>query len=434
VVRLTLALGGLAASNILLAFAYQWYVFTQLGTTRETDALFAAMVVPQLVIAAAAGAMTSVFVPLLVDRDEKAFQRDLWTFFAGSTIGFGAIATLLAIAADAWVPLTVPGFDEEASRLTAHLVRIQLVGMVFLAQAAVLRAGYNARRRFVWAEASVVLAAAVGFGCLAWGLPRVGVTAAAWAFVIKAGLQVLLLLPVLRPFRVPDWRAPAVGDAWRRLKPVLVGTLYSKLDPFADRFLTSMAPAGELSLLHLAQQIYTAGHQVIAKAVGAPMVTDLATRAGRADWHGFRRLARKRLWLVVGFTCVVLAGILVAGSPVLMLLFGHGRIEADQVGKLRGLLLALAGLWVGFSAVKVLQARYYAIGDTRTPMRVGVFTLTIGIVLKALGFYLHGVVGVALATSAFNLLNAALLYLLQRDPVDDAAGQGAGSRVGAAAT
>ena len=433
-IRLTLALGGLSASNILLAFAYQWYVFTQLGTTRETDALFAAMVVPQLIIAAAAGAMTSVLVPLLVSQDEQTFQRDLWTYFVGTTIGFGASAVLLGVTVDLWVPLTVPGFDGEASRLTANLVRIQLIGMVFLAQAAILKAGYNARRRFLWSEASLVLASAVGFGCLAWRLPRVGVTAAAWAFVIKAGLQVLLLLPVLRPFRVPDWRAPAVGEAWRRVRPALVGTLYSKLDPFADRFLTSMAPAGELSLLHLAQQIYTAGHQVIATAVGAPMVTDLAARAGRADWHGFRRLARKRLWLVVGFTCVVLAGILVAGNPVLMLLFGHGRIEADQVGRLRGLLLALAGFWVGFSAVKVLQARYYAIGETRTPMWVGMFALTIGIVLKALGFYLHGVVGVALATSAFNLVNASLLCILQRDPAGGAAGQSAGSRVGAAAS
>lgn len=410
-VRLTLALGGLAASNILLSFAYQWFIFTILGTTRETDALFAGMVVPQLILAAVSGAMTSVLVPLLDPADRDTFQRDAWTFFLAAGLTFGGTAGLLGLLADLWVPWTVPGFDAETKVLTARLVRIQLLGMVFLALSSVLHSVSNARRRFVWNELSLLGAAAAGLAFLVWGLPVLGIAAAAWAFVLKSVLQTLLLLPGLGRFRRPDFGSATAREAWRRIRPVVIGTAYFKTDLFVDRFLTSMAAVGDLSLLHLAQQIYTAGHQIVGKAVGTPMVPTLADHARKGEWTSFRNLGRQRLLLILGFTAVVIVGIGVIGRPALSLLIGHGRIGAEDISRLWLFLLALGGMWVGFSASKILQASYYAKGDTVTPTRVGIFTLTLGLGLKVVGFHLWGVIGIAFATSFFNLLHAALLHL-----------------------
>jgi putative peptidoglycan lipid II flippase len=59
--RLAILLSSLASGNILLGFIYQWYTVTTVGPGAETDALYAGMVVPQLVLAIIAGSLTNVY-------------------------------------------------------------------------------------------------------------------------------------------------------------------------------------------------------------------------------------------------------------------------------------------------------------------------------------------------------------------------------------
>lgn len=414
--RRTLTLGGLAGINVLVSFAFQWYIFTHLGPGRATDALVAGMVVPQLVFAVVSGSLTHVLVPLLASEDESTFRRDAWTFFQGVGLFFGAVALVLSLAAPIWVPLTVPGFGGPTTALTVALVRVQLIGMVFTASTSVLWSVYHARQRFAWAELSVVLAAVLSFPVLLLALPRYGVLAAAWVFVLKFGLQMLMLLPGLGRYHRPDFGTAAAKEAWRRIHPLLVGTSFYKTDQLVDRFLASMAPAGGISLLYLAQQLYGAGHQVLNTAVAAPMVPALAMRATRRDWSGFRQLSRKRLHLMLAVTGVCLIGLVAVGGPVLSALFGHGRFDAREIDRLWWLLLALGGTWVGGAAGQILSTSFYAKGDTRTPTRIGVLGFAAGVVFKVGGFYLFGVVGIALGTSLYFMINAVALYLfLSRD-------------------
>jgi putative peptidoglycan lipid II flippase len=426
--RRALSLGALSGTNVLVSFAAQWYVFTRIGPGRETDSLFAGMVVPMLVLAIVSGSLTHVLVPLLSGSRGAEFRRDGWAFFQGIALLFGAAAVGLGLSAPWWVPLTVPGFEAEALRLTVELVRIQLIGMVFTACTAVLWSANHARGRFIWAEASPVLAAVVTFPLLIVGLPRIGVAAAAWVLVLKYLLQMVLLLPILGPYQRADLRTPAAREAWRRIRPLLLGTSFYKTDQLVDRFLASMAAAGGLSILHLAQQMYAAGHQVMNAAIAAPLVPRMAQAAQASDPVRFGALWRggeRRLLLL---TALVLAGLLLAGVPALTLLLGHGEFQDDQIRDLWLLMLALGGTWVGGALGQIFSAAFYAAGDTITPTRIGVIGFMLGIVLKVIGFQVMGVVGIALGTSAYFILNAVVLRLalalgLERRPIWDRVAQ-----------
>lgn len=409
-IRLTAALGGVAGLNVVLSFLYQWYVLVQLGPGRQTDALFAGMMLPQVVLAVVAGSLSHVLVPLLATEDGDTFRRDAWTFLQSIGLFFGGCALLLGVLAPIWVPLTVPGFDSASTALTIHLVRIQLIGMVLTGATGVAWAAYHARQRFLWAEVSPLLAGVICFPLLVVGLPRIGVAAAAWVLVIKVALQMLLLLPGLGRYHLPSWRTPAVHEAWRRLRPLLLGTTYYKTDVIVDRFLASMAPAGGLSLLHLSGQLYGAGHQVLNTAIAAPMVPRLARQAHDQDWSGFRQVGRQRLMLVLAITGAAVVAALLVGRPMLTLIFGHGRFGAEEITQLWWLVLAMAGVGIGGAAGQILSLSFYARGDTTTPTRVGVAGFTLGIFLKIGGFYLLGVVGIALGATLYYLLNALLLH------------------------
>jgi putative peptidoglycan lipid II flippase len=404
-IRLSLTLAALALCNAVLAMLLPLYVVTRMGVGIQTDAFFASGALSQLIFLVASASLTQVIIPLLATEDEETFRQDAWGLFLAISGVFVLLSVVLFVTAPYWVSLIVPGFSAEAFRLTVTLSRIQLLGMIGNALVLVLWSVYYARQRFLWAEISSVIANVVALIFLYWTLARYGIVAAAWATVLSLGLKVGLLMPILGRWQKPDWNSFAIKEAWRRIKPFILGQTYAKSEPLIDRFLTSLTTAGSLSLLYFGQQIYSAVNLVIVKAVSTPTVPRLAIAAKSRDWRSFRHVYRERLiWILV----IAIAGCSVLffiGEPVLRLMIGHGGITTQNVHVLWWIMVALAGLLIGGTAGQVISTAFYAIGDTRTPTMLFIGTYTVYIPLKILVFLHYGVIGIAVATSVHLTVN-----------------------------
>ncbi|MDQ2855492.1 MAG: virulence factor MviN, partial [Acidobacteriota bacterium] len=199
----TLAL--LAGANILVTLLFQWYVITQLGVGIETDALFAGMAVPQLILMVVSSSLTHVLVPLLATEDSDTFRQNSWGFFLGISGIFTVLALVLYITATFWVGWLVPGFSKTAQALTVTLTRIQLVSMIFTASMSVLWSVYHAKQRFIWVEVSTLLSSLIALVLLVALLPAYGVIGAALLIVLRTGLQVVWLMPGLGRWQWPNW-------------------------------------------------------------------------------------------------------------------------------------------------------------------------------------------------------------------------------------
>ena len=408
----TLTLACLAGANILVTLLFQWYVIIQLGVGVETDALFAGMAVPQLILMVVSSSLTHVLVPLLATEDGNTFGRNAWGFFLGIGGIFTVVAVVLFISAGFWVPWLVPGFSRAGQSLTVSLTRIQLVSMIFTASGSVLWSVYHARQKFIWVELSALLSSLIGLFLLVRMLPVYGVTGAALLIVLRTGLQMVWLLPGLGRWEPPDWRSPAMREAWRRIRPLLIGTTYYRTDPLIDRFLASMAPAGGLSLLYIGQQIYGVANIVAEKAIATPMVPQLAIHASAARWPVFRRLYQRRLLAMGGLTAVGYVILLVAGEHVLNVLIGHGGVTKDNVHLLWSIMVALVGVFIAGAMGVITSKTFYAMGDTRTPTRMSIVTYTLYIPAKVLGFLRYGLMGLAVVTSVYLFLNLCIQVVL----------------------
>lgn len=411
-------LGTLSAVNIGITFLFQWYVLIQLGPGMETDALFAGMTIPQLVLAVISGSLMHVLVPLLAGESEDRLRHDAWGFLVLIGGLFGLLAVLLYVAAPWWVPLTVPGFDEAGQMLTVELTRIQLIGMVFAAINGVQWATYHARQQFLLAEFTPILASAFALLLLIWALPRFGVIAAAWIGTLRLGVQTLLLAPGMGVPVRPDLKSTAIQQAWQRIKPLLLGTAYYKTDPLVDRFLLSIASSGSLSLYYLAQQIYGAANQVLNKAITTPLVPALSMFHKAGDKAGFRRAYYRKL-LLVG--AISLAGLLILGllgQALLTFLVGHGKVSASNVAELWWIMIWLGGMFIGGAMGQICSSSFYACGDTITPTRISMLTYTAYIPVKVIAFYLWGIAGLAITTSIYYMANLSLqIYLLEKKSI-----------------
>ena len=403
--KLSVTLGGLAICNAVLAVFTPWYVATRLGVGIETDAYFASAALPQLVFLLVSYSLTQVLVPILTPEDQVTFRRDGWGFLIAVGGFFSLLAIFLFITANIWVSLLVPGFSTQTKVLTVTLTRIQLLSMIGNACVPVLWVVYYARQKFVWTEASATLANVVSLIFLVWTLPHYRIVAAAWAAVLNLGLKIALLIPALGRFQWPKWDSYAMREAWRRTRPFLLGHIYSRTDPLFDRFLTSLGNAGNLSLLYIGQQIYSAANLVISKALSSPAVPKLAAAARANEWTIFRKIYRQRLLWVAALTVLAALGLIAVGETALHLMIGHGGITAENVHTLWWIMVALIGLLAGGAAGQVTAAAFYSMGDTKTPTTLFVWTFTIYLPIKMLVFREYGLIGLAAVISTHLILN-----------------------------
>jgi peptidoglycan biosynthesis protein MviN/MurJ (putative lipid II flippase) len=315
----------------------------------------------------------------------------------------------LFLTAGYWVPKMVPGFSDQAKYLTIYMSRIQLLSMIGNASVVVLWSIYYARQRFIWVELSSLLANISALLYLFWLLPSQGIVAAGWASVLNLGLKALLLMPGLGRWQRPQWNSYAIKEAWRRVKPFLFGQTYSKTDPLIDRFLTSMGRAGDLSSLYIGQQIYSAITLIITKAISTPTVPRLAIAAKSGDWPAFRHIYRDRLLWMTGISVLGCILLLVFGESTIRLVVGHGGITADNVHALWWMMVALLGVLVGGTLGQVTSVAFYAMGDTKTPTNLFIWSFTIYIPIKVFAFFHYKLIGLAIAISAHLIVN----FLLQ---------------------
>lgn len=398
-------LGTFSIIGIGLVFASQWFILTQLGAGIETDAFFAAMTLPQLILAVISSSLTLVLIPLFSGENSQQIRHDTWIFLILIGSLFSFLACLFYISAGWWIPLSLPGFNKVAQELTIKLTHIQLIGMVFTAINAVQWASYHAKQQFLWVAFTPVLTRSTALLLLIWMLPRFGIIAAAWINLFEVGLQTLLLSPTLFPFVPLNLKSSVILVAWSRIKPLLLGTIYYKTDPMIDRFLLSSTHSGNLSLYYLAQQMYGAVSVVINKAIVIPLMPILSNLHKSGNKNDFLRLYYRKMSQIGLITVLGLVIVVTIGQNLLGLLIGYGNISATNVKQLWWIMIWLSGTFIGGMVGQVSSSSFYAVGDTTTPTRFGIISYTFYIPAKFALFHYFGVIGLALASSMFLLVN-----------------------------
>lgn len=417
-VRNPILIGSASLLNVVLAVLFHWVLLTILGPGRHSDALFAALTLPQLFGTVIASALTQVLVPLLAGESEEEARRTAWSYVALFGPLFLGAALLLALSAAWWVPFLVDGFDAAAKAETVALTQFAVVGILFTGTIAVQQAAAFARGHYIWPDVAQALANALALAVLWFLLPRYGVMAAAWITLGRLVLQCLLMGNSLGRFVRPDFKDPAIAAGWKRMKPLVLGASYYKLDPLIDRFLLSALSPGSLSLFTLAQQLYAAGSQVVTKALATPAQTQMAAMVKRGHVDDFAQVLRRGLVVTTLFCMACVAGLALIGKPVLNVLLNYGKFDEAHAHQLWLILLAASGLFILGASSSLLAGAFYARGDTRTPTLIGSASFTVSIGIKILMFKYMGIIGLSLAVSFQYVLSALLMVIwLQRQSV-----------------
>ncbi len=391
----------LVAAGILLSRLFglvrQRFLSHYLGLGPAADAFNAAFRIPNsLQTLFGEGVLSASFIPvyarLLAQGDEKEATRVANAVATLLALTMAVLVLLGVLAAPLLVDVIVPGFDGAKRDLTVRLVRILFPGVGILVLTAWCLGVLNSHRRFFLSyTAPVVWNLAIIASLVLYG-GRVGqfslAVVAAWGAVVGSALQLIVQLPVairlLAGFRpVLDTTSAHVRTVVRNFGPVFLGRGVVQVSGYVDIFLASLLPVGATAGLATAQTLYMIPVSLFGMSISAAELPTMSSAHGDADEvavalrtrldAGLRRIA----FLVVPSAAVFLA----LGDVLAAALFQTGEFtRRDSVY----VWAILAGSAVGLLAStmgRLYSSTYYALHDTRTPLRFAIVRVTLTITL-----------------------------------------------------
>jgi len=362
----------------------------------QADAFRAALRIPNILQNLfGEGVLSASFIPvyarLVAQKEEDESGR-----VAGAILSLLALAVavlvLAGVLATPWIiDLIVPGFKGEKRELTIRLVRIVFPGVGLLVMSAWCLGILNSHRRFFLSYvSSVVWNGAIIAAFLLFRHADMSQLAvwAAWGSVAGSGLQVAMQLPVVlrlapRLRLILTTTDENVRTVVRNFGPVFLSRGVNQLSAFVDQLLSSYLPTGAFSSLSVAQALYMLPVSLFGMSISAAELPAMSSTLG-SDEQVATTLRERILSSTkrVGFFVVPSAVAFIAlGDVITAAIYQTGKFShADSIR----VWTVLAGSGVGLVASTVgrlYSSAYYALRDTRTPMRFAILRVALTTIL-----------------------------------------------------
>ena len=430
--RAIATVGGWTMVSRILGFCRDILIAAYLGAGPMADAFFVALKLPNLFRRLfGEGAFNAAFVPAFASaftRQGPAVARQLAERLATLMALWLSLLTLLGMVFMPQVlAVLAPGFSGRGPaqvQLAVELTRIVFPYLVFICLTALVSGVLNSMGRFTAAAAAPVFFNILSMGALfalspftatpahalAWGVMVSGLVqlALVWWAAAQAGMVLLPTLPRL---------SASEKSVLRKMVPGLLGAGVTQLNLAVDVIIASLLPVGAVSLLYYADRVAQLPLGVIGIAISTALLPMLAAQLSAGKSLSAHRSMNRGLELTLALCVPAAVALVVLAGPIMSVLFQRGAFTADDARGASAVLVAYATGLPAFVLVKALAPGFFARGDTRTPVIIGLACVALNLALNMLFLFTGwlGAPGIALATVAAAWANAiAMGWLLAR--------------------
>jgi len=371
--------------------------------SQAADAFNAAFRIPNLLQNLfGEGALSASFIPvyarLISEGDRRTADRVAGAVAAVMSLIVAVLVLAGVLLAPVLTAALAPGFSGGQRELTVLLVRILFPGAGVLVLSAWCLGVLNSHRRFLLSYAAPVMWNAAMIATLAAFGPSADppdlAVYLAWGSIVGSVLQLVIQLPAVRrvapSLTIGQMASEHVRAVGRAFLPAFIGRGVVQISAFVDTMIATLLPTGAVTGLANAQLIYTLPVSLFGLSVAAAELPAMAGTSNVAGGYDALRgrvnvaLRRVAFFVVPSAVAFLAFGDVIAGG-----LLQTGRFQAGDADYVWGI---LAGSAVGLLAAtlgRVYASAYYALRDTKTPLRYALVRVVLGTFLGYLAA-LHG--------------------------------------------
>jgi putative peptidoglycan lipid II flippase len=368
-----------------------------LGSTFAADAFRAALRIPNfLQNLFGEGVLSASFIPVYArlraeHKDEDATKLAEAVF--ALLLLCSSVLVALGVLATPWlIDVIAPGFKGETRQLCITLVRIFFPGAGILVLSAWCLGILNSHRKFFLSYSASVMWNAAMIAAALWGGTHVDVShltvIIAWGSVVGSALQFGVQLPVVFQFLWPI-RAHLAAErehlrtVIRNFGPVFVSRGVAQISGYIDSMIASVVAEGAVAWLGYAQTLYMLPVGLFGMSVSAAELPAMSSALGSKEEIAaiLRDRLSRGLQQIAYFVVPSAAAFLLLGDIVVATLYRTGRFGASDVMWVWRILAGSAVGLLASTSGRLYSSTFYALRDTRTPLRFAVIRITLTAVL-----------------------------------------------------
>lgn len=395
VIRFAFAVGGFTMLSRVLGMVRDVLTAGVFGTSLAMSSFVVAFRIPNLFRALfGEGALSSAFVPVFMDSRRNEGEEAAWRLARRVTTLVGVVLLGIVALGIAGMSVALGGAElGEKAAAVLPLARIMLPYVFFICMAALAMAVLNSYRLFSVSAFTPALLNITWILSVLFIVPIVRGGAAAqirtlaWTVFAAGAVQLAYQFPALlrvgwRPGVDADWRDPRVKQVFLLMGPSALGLAVNQVNVMVNSMIALWVGAWAPSALFYAERLIYLPQGILATALGTvllPVLSDFAAQKKHAEMreaihHGLRTL------LFVMTPAAV--GLFVLAAPIVQMLLEHGSFGPQSTWlTARALSFYAPGLMV-FCLAKVFVPAFYALQDTRTPVKIGLCGVALNFALN----------------------------------------------------
>lgn len=406
----------------------------------ETDAFFAAFIIPDIMYyLLVGGALSAAFIPIFTEYLTKGEEAEGWkvaaTFINIVILLLTLFTVLGVIFADYVAFLEAPHFPADKMRLLVDLTRVMFPAVCFTALAGLTGGALNSYQHFLAPALGPIFYNLAIIGGAFWLGPHFGIKGMAVGVVAGAIGNFLIQWSFLRQFSHGRYRLGQIDLAnpgFRRMLklmiPALLGLSATQANLWITNVMASSLPEGSITALRFANRLIQLPIGIFAAGVATAFFPLLSRLSVQKEMEGFKDTLSLALRSIFFIMIPAAVGLMMLRYPIIKVLFeGQKFTPADTRLTAYALLFYSLALFA-HAGILMLPRAFYALQDTKTPVTVSIVSVSLSIILN--WFFLRytrlGVGGFALSFSIMGFVNMILLMSVLRRKINGIRGQAIG--------
>jgi putative peptidoglycan lipid II flippase len=376
------------ASNILGLFRDR-LLASRFGAGVELDIYYAAFRIPDILYTFSLFFVASTaIIPLFLERYSESDGRAyvfVQTVFIAFFVSISGLVAIVFFIMPHIISLLVPGFDITMQQDVIYISRILLISPILLGFSNLISSILQSFRRFfVYAASFLFYNIGIIVGILFF-VPRWGLHGLAWGVVLGALLHVGIQIPsFLNAGYVPRFvvgKMSDLRDVFYRSFPRTLGLAATQISFLVITAIASTLGVGSIAVFQLSFNLQSIPLAIIGLSYSVaafPTMAELIIKKERIIFFEHLLSASRH---IVFWTVPITVLFIILRAQIVRVVFGAGSFGWLDT-RLTAASLALFSIGIVAQSLIVLFVRaFYAIGNTRVPVIVNLFSMAITIIL-----------------------------------------------------
>ena len=402
--------------NRLIGLLKEILLAKSFGITEVMDAFVFAQIIPFQLMSLLIGGLSIAFIPIFIEKKEKIDEKESILFSNALLFRLLILGTLITFILYFLSPYITkifsPNLPSDVVSLRVNILRILTSTVTLIFLIGLLSAIYKSYKHFIIPSLSTLILNISIVTFILLFSKRLSIFAPTLGIVFGLILQFLFLsFPLIkRGFFVFNPVHKDINRLFIFSLPVIFGNNIVILNMLIDKFFASYLSSGYLSALNYASRIVLVPYTFFALSLSGAIYPYISTHVAKKENRKGENLLKNSLRFLFLILFPSSVGLIVLANPIVSLIFQRGMFDVKAVNITSSSLIFYSIGLPFFGGIVVLLRYFFSEKDSNSPLKAGILSVVVNIILNLILMRFMGHNGISLSTSISSAFMFGFLY------------------------